>query len=158
MIANYEQQDRKRHLKKQERKEGVWSKSRVLCMPTALNTTKGVGKPPKSPLQSNLWTHPYKRNKLSPTSQHRWVGKGTCYLLLLPAVVAGVPIKPFPNLYQFPSNGEGQKPCLVTILPTCYKIIWKKRLKIQRLRSPAQAGCMRQVIRPGALGRLRGTG
>ena len=37
-------------LKSQEQEVGVRSKSRVLCIPPALNTTKGVSKPPKPPL------------------------------------------------------------------------------------------------------------
>ena len=45
-------------LKSWEQKQGVASKSRVLCMPPAL-TTKGVGKTPKPPLQPDPWTHPY---------------------------------------------------------------------------------------------------
>ena len=35
------------------------SKIRVLHMPPAHTTTKGVGKTPKPPLQPNLGTHPY---------------------------------------------------------------------------------------------------
>ena len=42
-----------------EQKQGVGSKSRVLSMPPALNTTRGVGKTPKPPLWPNAWTHPY---------------------------------------------------------------------------------------------------
>ena len=46
-------------LRSLEQKQGVTSKSRVLSMPPALNTTRGVGKPPKPHLQPDLWTHPY---------------------------------------------------------------------------------------------------
>ena len=35
------------------------SKSRVLRMPPALNTTRGVGRRPKLPLWPKPWTHPY---------------------------------------------------------------------------------------------------
>ena len=41
------------------KKQGFWSKSRLLCMPPALNITKGMGKTPKPPFRSNPWTHPY---------------------------------------------------------------------------------------------------
>jgi len=41
------------------KKTGVGSKSRVLFMPSEINTTRGVGKTPKSPLWSNSWTHSY---------------------------------------------------------------------------------------------------
>ena len=37
----------------------VWSKIWVLRMPPAHSTTLAVGKTPKSPLQPDLWTHPY---------------------------------------------------------------------------------------------------
>ena len=40
-------------------KTGSRSKSRVLCMPPALNTTKEVGKPPKLPLQPDPWSRLY---------------------------------------------------------------------------------------------------
>ena len=40
-------------------KAGGQEKSRVLLMPPAHNTTKGVGRPPKPPLRPDPWTHPY---------------------------------------------------------------------------------------------------
>ena len=46
-------------LKSWEPKQGVGSKSKTLCMPPAHNTTKGVGKPPKTPLWPDPWTHPF---------------------------------------------------------------------------------------------------
>ena len=46
-------------LKSREQKQGVGSKNRVLLMPPALNTTKGVGKPPKPHLWPDPWTHCY---------------------------------------------------------------------------------------------------
>ena len=46
-------------LKSQEQKQGVRSKTRVLRMLPALNTTRGVGRPPKPPLRPNPWTYPY---------------------------------------------------------------------------------------------------
>ena len=64
--ANYGQQDTKRPkaqlplLKNWEQKQGVRSKSRVLCMPPAHDAPKGVCKPPKPPLQADLWTGPCK--------------------------------------------------------------------------------------------------
>ena len=64
--ANYGQQDTKRPkaqlplLKNWEQKQGVRNKSRVLCMPPAHDTPIGVCKPPKSPLQADLWTGPWK--------------------------------------------------------------------------------------------------
>ena len=39
--------------------KGVGNKSRVLRMPPAHTTTKGVGKSPKPPLRPDPWTHPY---------------------------------------------------------------------------------------------------
>ena len=41
------------------KKQGVGSKSRVLRIPPALNTTKVGGKTPKPPLRPDPWTHPY---------------------------------------------------------------------------------------------------
>ena len=46
-------------LKSLEQKQGVRSQSRVLHMPSAQNTTKGLGKQPKLLLQPDPWTHPY---------------------------------------------------------------------------------------------------
>lgn len=37
----------------------VESKSRVICMPPAQNTTKGVCKPPKPPLWPDPWAYPH---------------------------------------------------------------------------------------------------
>ena len=42
-----------------EQKQGVGSKSRILHIPSALNTTKGVGRPPQPPFRPDPWTHPY---------------------------------------------------------------------------------------------------
>ena len=55
-------------LKSQEQMQGVGSKSRVLSMPPAHNTTGGVGKRPKPRLGPNSRTHPYPhiKNKLGP--------------------------------------------------------------------------------------------
>ena len=57
-------------LKSREQRQGVGSKSRVLCMPPAHNITKGVGRPPKPPLQSDprtiLYPHPTQGTSSSP--------------------------------------------------------------------------------------------
>ena len=56
---------------------------------------KGVGRPPKRPLRPDppIWTTiptpPHLRDQPAIGS------KGTCYLLLLPCAVAGVPVKPY---------------------------------------------------------------
>ena len=42
----------------EEQKQGIGSKSRVLHMSPALNATRGMGNPPKPPLQPDPWTHP----------------------------------------------------------------------------------------------------
>ena len=54
-----DQKDQLPLLKSQEQKQGVRSQSRVLHMPPAHTTTKGVGKPPKLAFQPNPWAHPY---------------------------------------------------------------------------------------------------
>ena len=62
ILENKIQKDQKAQLpllKSQEQKQGIRSKSRVLCMPHAVNSTKGVGRPPKPPLQPNALTRPY---------------------------------------------------------------------------------------------------
>ena len=46
-------------LKGLEQKLAVESKSRILNMPSAHETTRGVGKLPKPPLLPDPWTHPY---------------------------------------------------------------------------------------------------
>ena len=46
-------------LKSQEQKQGVRSRSRILHMPPAHNTTKGVVKSPRPPLQPDPWIRPY---------------------------------------------------------------------------------------------------
>ena len=41
-------------------------------MPAAHTTTKGVGKPPKSPLQLEPWTRPYPQAIEGTSSPHLW--------------------------------------------------------------------------------------
>ena len=56
------QRDKKKkiaQLKGLEQKLAVESKSRILNMPSAHETTRGVGKLPKPPLLPDPWTHPY---------------------------------------------------------------------------------------------------
>ena len=66
-------------LKSQKQKLGVGSKSRILCMLPAGSTTKGMGKPPKPPLQTHprahLYLHPPIRNKVAPTSGSKQGGE-----------------------------------------------------------------------------------
>ena len=40
-------------------KNGYWEQKEGLHMPPPPNTTKGVGKPPKGPLQPGHWIHSY---------------------------------------------------------------------------------------------------
>ena len=47
-------------LKTQEQKQGVGSKSGVLHMPPALNTTKGWANDLSHPFSPTPWTHPYR--------------------------------------------------------------------------------------------------
>ena len=98
--ANSGQKDTKRPktqvplLKSPERKQRVASKSRVLSMPPAQHTTRGVGKtpkpPPAPPLDTPLLSLP-RRNRLATPPQG--ASKGTCYLFSLPAATAGAPVK-----------------------------------------------------------------
>ena len=58
-------------LKRQEQKQGVGSKSRVLRMPPALSTTRRVGRPPQPPLwltPGHTLPSPHIRNQLAPHS------------------------------------------------------------------------------------------
>ena len=66
------------------------SKSRVLHMPLAHNTTKAVGKPPKPPLWPYPRTCPYP-HPIWGTSSPPSLGASS------PAAAAGVPIKPCLN-------------------------------------------------------------
>ena len=50
--------------------QGVRSKSRVLRLSPAHNTTKGVGRPPKPTLDTPL-PSPHRRNQLTPSSASR---------------------------------------------------------------------------------------
>ena len=72
------------------------SKSRVLSMPPAYSTAKGVGKPPKplsSPSPGCIPTlTPYKEPAWPP-----WVSQRNCCLFLLLVAEAGAPIKPCLN-------------------------------------------------------------
>ena len=66
-------------------------------MRPAHNTTKGVGKPPKPPLQPDpLDTplpSPHIRNKLGPPTFRELASKGTCCFFSLPPAATGAPIK-----------------------------------------------------------------
>ena len=62
-------------------------------MPSALNTSKGVGKPPNPP-QLNTWTHRTEGISLHVPLE---ANKGNYYLFSLPAATVGAPIKPFLN-------------------------------------------------------------
>ena len=76
-------------------------------MPPAHNTTEGVGRPPKPPLQTVPWTHPTlesnQENLLS---------------VLTPPAAAGPPVKPCLNYFsgsdQFLLIGEAKNPASVT--------------------------------------------
>ena len=77
IMDNKVQKDQKSQLpllRIRAQKQGVRSKSRVLRMPAALNTTKGVGRPPKLPLRPDPWTHPlpspHIRNQFTPHTPH----------------------------------------------------------------------------------------
>ena len=74
-------------------KNGVGSKSRVLHMPSAQNTTKGLGKQPKSLFQPDPWTHPYLHpmsGTSSPLLRERASKQGKLLFVLasLPAAVS----------------------------------------------------------------------
>ena len=88
-------------LKSREQKQGVGSKSRVLGMPSAHTTTKGVGRSPKPPLRPTLDTplpSPHIRNQLAcPLSPSERASKGNCYLFSLPPTAIGAPVKPCLN-------------------------------------------------------------
>ena len=101
--ANYGQKGTKRPklqvplLKSWEQKQVVGSKSRVLRMPPALNTTRGVGRPPVPPpawpLDTSLPSH--KEPALMPSGSKQDREPVTCFHSLLAA--AGAPIKPCLN-------------------------------------------------------------
>ena len=105
-------------LKSQEQKQCVGRESRVLHMPPAHNTTKGVGRPPKPTLQPNPRHTPTLTPYKEPARPPGGASKGTCYLFLLPPAAAGAPIKPCliscMASYQFLLIKEGQEPWLVT--------------------------------------------
>lgn len=89
--ANYEQKALRRP-ENSRPNSSVGSKSRVWCMPPAPNTTKGVGRAPKLPLQ--LTPGPalpslHVRNQPTP----RRLSEGTC-LFSPPPAAAGAPVKP----------------------------------------------------------------
>ena len=103
--ASYRQKDTKRPKKPQlpllkswAQKQGVASKSRVLCVTPALNPTRGVGKTPKPPLWLDPWTHPYPHPIKGTSSPLLEVGGGKQGKLLLvfthplPPAAAGAPI------------------------------------------------------------------
>ena len=61
IIDKKRQKDQKTQLpflKRREQKQGVRNKNRVLRTPPALNTTRGLGKTPKAPLQPDPYPHP----------------------------------------------------------------------------------------------------
>lgn len=93
------QRDQKRHLplsRSLQQMQGVRSKSRILSMPPGHNTTYGVGKTRKPPLQLNRWTspnpHPMQGTSL-PHLREQGSNGTRCLFLLLPAI-AKVPKEP----------------------------------------------------------------
>ena len=80
-------------------------KSRVLRMPPAHNTTKGVGKTPKPPLWPDPWTHPYPHpisGTSSPAPLREQASKETCYLFLLPPCCSRDSNKALPEFVVWP--------------------------------------------------------
>ena len=95
ILDNKKQKDQKDQLlllKSWGQQQGVGSKSRVLQMPPALNTTKGVDQLSKPRLWCGPWTDPYShcmlRNQFAPPCPSI---PGNLLLVLLPPVAAGVP-------------------------------------------------------------------
>ena len=62
-------------------------------MSPALNTAKGVSRPPKPPFQPNPWTYPYYPAKTGTSSLPQGSKQGNLFLVLIPLCVAGAPIK-----------------------------------------------------------------
>ena len=78
-------------------------------MPPALHTSKGVGRPPKLPLQPDSWTHPYPQLIQGTRSPPWGTSKGTVNLFLLPPTAAAAGIQALPGFLGWPL-GEGQEP------------------------------------------------
>lgn len=93
-------------LKSQEQKQGVRSKSRVLHRPPPHSTTKGVGKPPKPPLQLDPWTHllpsSLYKDPAHPSLRERSF-KGTYYIsVLIPSCSQISPNKALLEFFVWP--------------------------------------------------------
>ena len=69
----------------------AWRKSKELCMTLEHNTTKGVGKPPKTPVWPNPWINPY-LHSMEGTNLPPWLrerARETVNLFSLPSAAAG---------------------------------------------------------------------
>ena len=100
----------------------VRSKSRVLSLLLALNTSRGVDKPPKppsGPIPGHTPTlTPFKVQACSPSGSEQ-ARKTVVFSHPPPLTLASAPIKPCMNVlsdhYQFLYIGEGQEPWLISI-------------------------------------------
>ena len=89
-------------LKSQEKTLDVWSKSRVLRMPPALNSTEGWAKTPKPLLWPDAWTHLFPhpiRNQLAPASGSE---QGNLLLVFAPSWGRRGPNKGLPEFLVWP--------------------------------------------------------
>ena len=91
-------------LKSLEQKQGVGSKSSVLSMPVALNTSRGVGRPPQPRLWPDPWTHPYP-HPIQGTSSRTLGGaskQGNLLFVLAPRCCSRGPNKALPAFVVWP--------------------------------------------------------
>ena len=126
----------------------------------ALNTTRGVGKPPKPPLLPDPWTHPYLTPYKepaccsAPTLHPGGVTKRACYLISLPSpplphaplplTAAGAPINPclkFLSGIQSISIDWGRPGTPVSSMSILHlKSIKKEEEKTEEIHSSREAG------------------
>ena len=106
----------------------------------ALNTTRGVGKPPKPPLLPDPWTHPY----LTPYKEPACCSAPTLHPAPLPLTAAGAPINPclkFLSGIQSISIDWGRPGTPVSSMSILHlKSIKKEEEKTEEIHSSREAG------------------
>ena len=72
------------------------------CMPLALNSTKGMGKPPQPHLQPESWTHPTLIPYKEPTHPRLGTKQGNLLLVFAPSCYSRGPNKALPEFLDWP--------------------------------------------------------